>query len=101
MYEVCVEQLGLFDPRQDYEQAHFKKKLVDPSEMLKITNYLHLAQNSNLSNENCQMYFFNNNARHTMVLCKRMFVNLEAVEGINFEFIDSLKNNGTKFFCNF
>ena len=34
-----------------------------------------------------------------MVLCKKKTENLEFVQAVNFEFLDSLKNNGTKKTC--
>ena len=36
-----------------------------------------------------------------MLLFKNEIENLEFVQGVNFQFIDSLKNNGTKYLCFF
>ena len=44
--------------------------------------------------------FFFNSFNHSRMSCKKN-VNLEFIQGVNFDFINSLKNNGTKYLLNF
>ena len=44
-----------------------------------------------------KMYFFYQLSQHLYDVMRKETENLEFVQGVNFEFIDSLKNNGTKY----
>ena len=44
-----------------------------------------------------QIYFFCQHSQPLYDVMQKKYKNLEFVQGVNFEFIDSLKNNGTKY----
>ena len=44
-----------------------------------------------------KIYFFNQHSQPLYDVMQKEIENLEFVHGVNFEFIDSLKNNGTKY----
>ena len=44
-----------------------------------------------------KIYFFYQHSQHLYDVMQKQIENLEFVQGVNFEFIDSLKNNGTKY----
>ena len=50
-----------------------------------------------------KIYFFYQHSQHLYDVLQKGIENLDFVRGVNFEFIDSLKNNGTKYkvFVNF
>ena len=48
-----------------------------------------------------KIYFFNQHSQPHYNVMQNEIENLEFVRGVNFEFIDSLKNNGTKYLLTF
>ena len=48
-----------------------------------------------------QFYFFSQHSQPPYDFMQKEIENLEFVRGVNFEFIDSLKNNGTKYWLIF
>ena len=48
-----------------------------------------------------KIYFFNQHSQRLYDVMQNEIENLEFVRGVNFEFIDSLKNNGIKYLLNF
>ena len=93
-------QQDTFYPHQDYERGNFYKKsrLVIVGRSLregKVTTYLQLAQNWNLSAKICQNLLFYLHSQNLFDIMQKDIENLEFAHGVNFEYIDSLKNNGT------
>ena len=100
-WEICVVQQDTFYSHQDYEQVNFYKNLrlyiIGMSfRDEKVTTFLQLAQKWNILTKLDESFFFINTLTHFMMLCKKT-ENLEFVQGVSFEFIDSVKNNGTKY----
>ena len=91
---------------QDYEQVNFNKKsslysIGWPLRTWKIAPFLKLAKNWNISTRVWQSLLFYQHSQPPYEIIQKEIENLEFVRGINFEFIDSLKNNGTKYLLNF
>ena len=91
-----------FYPRQDFGQVIFYKK----SSLYfngwsfrnwKITAYLHLAKSWNISTKVRQNLLFYQHSQPLYDVMQNEIENYEFVRGVNFELIDSLKNNGTKY----
>ena len=101
-WEVYAVQQDSFYPNQYHEQNNFYK---NPSLFIngrslqdeKPTTYLQLAQKGNLSNRVWQNLLFYHHSQSLCDLMQKEIRNLEFVKGVKFEFIDSLKNNGTKY----
>ena len=70
--------------------------LVSPSETGQSFNYNSLIFGT-LQLKFNQIQFFINTLSHLMVLCNKKIEKLEFFEGVNFEFIDSLKNNDSHY----
>ena len=71
--------------------------LVGPSETGKsqlIYNWLKIGT---FQTKFDQIYFFYQHSQPLYDVMQKEIENLEFVPGVNFEFIDSLKNNGTKY----
>ena len=100
--EFCAARQDTFYPHQGYEQVNFYKKssffsLVGPSETGKsqlIYNWLKIGT---FQPKFGKMYFFYQHSQALYDVLQKEVENLEFVRGVNFEFIDSLKNNGTKY----
>ena len=100
--EICVVRQGTFYPHQDYEQVNFYKKsslyfFVGPSETEKsqlIYNWLKIGT---FQVKLDKIYFFYQHSQPLYDVMQKETENLEFVQGVNFEFFDSLKNNGTKY----
>ena len=97
-WEFFVVQQDTFHSHRDYEQVNFYKKsrlfIIGRSlQNGKVTTYLQLAQNCNLLMKNWKIHFF---YQHSETICDVMQKEIEFVQGVNFEFIDSVKNNRTK-----
>ena len=91
-----------FYPRQDFEQIIFTKSrvfisLVGPSkagESQLIYKWLKIGTfHPNFD----KIYFFYQHSQPLYDVMQKEIENLEFVRGVIFEFIDSLKNNGTKY----
>ena len=100
--EVCVVRQDTFYPHQDYEQVNFYKKsslyfIGWSFRNWKIAAYLQLVKIGTFQPEFDKIYFFYQHSRPLYDVMKKEIENLEFVQGVNFEFIDSLKNNGTKY----
>ena len=97
--EFCVVRQDTFYLHQVYEQVNFYKKssrLVGPSETGKsqlIYNWLKIGT----FQPKFKIYFFCQHSQPLYDVMQKEIENLEFVQGVNFEFIDSLKNNGTKY----
>ena len=71
--------------------------LVGPSETGKsqlIYNWLEIGT---FQTKFVKIYFFYRHSRPLYDVMQEELENLEFVQGVNFEFFDSLKNNGTKY----
>ena len=91
-----------FYPHQDYEQNNFYKKssfyfIGWSFRNWKIAAYLQLAKNWNISTKVWQNLLFYQHSQPLYDVMQKEIENLEFVRGVNFEFLDSLKNNGTKY----
>ena len=100
--EFCAARQDTFYPHQDYEQVNFYKEsslsfIGWSLRNWKIAAYLQLARNWNISTKVRQDILFYQDCQPLYDVMQKEIENLEFVQGVNFEFIDSLKNNGTKY----
>ena len=71
--------------------------LVGPSETKKsqlIYNWLKIGT---FQPQSVKIHFFNQHSQPFYDVMQKEIENIEFVRGVNFEFVDSLKNNGTKY----
>ena len=71
--------------------------LVGPSETGKSQLIYNWLQIGRFQSKFEKIYFFYQHSQRLYDAMQKEFENLEFVRGVNFEFIDSLKNNGTKY----
>ena len=96
--DFCAVRQDTFYPRQDYEQVKFCKKsslyfIGWSFRNRKLAAYLQLEHfNQSLT----KITFFYQHSQPLYDVMQKEIESLEFVRGVNFEFIDSLKNNGTK-----
>ena len=100
--EFCVVRQDTFYPHQDYEQVNFYRKsslyfIGWSFRNWKIAADLQLAKNWNISTKFDKIYFFYQHSQPLYNVMQKEIENLEFLQGVNFEFFDSLKNNGTKY----
>ena len=100
--EFCVVRQDTFCPHQDYEQIIFYKKsclyfIGWSFRNWKIAVDLQLAKNWNISTKVWQDMLFYQHSQPLYDVMQKELENLEFVQGVNFEFIDSLKNYVTKY----
>ena len=100
--EFCAVRQDTFYPHQDYEHFNLYKKLSYyfigwSFGNWKLAAYLQLAENCNIWTKISQNLIFYQHYRHLYDVMQREIENLEFMRGVNFEFIDSLKNDGTKY----
>ena len=91
---------------QDYEQGNFSKKssfynIGWSFRNWKIAAYLQLAKKWNISTKVGQNLLFYQYSQPLYDVMQKEIEKYEFVRGVNFEFIDSLKNNGTKYLLSF
>ena len=104
--EFCAVWQDTFYPHQGYEQVNFYKKsslisLFGPSETGQsqlIYNWLKIGT---FQPKFDKIYFFYQHSQPLYDVMQKEIENLEFVRGVNFEFYDSLENNGTKYLLNF
>ena len=100
--EFCAVRQDTFYPRQDYEQIISTENrvfvsLVGPSETGKsqlIYNWLKIGT---FQPKLDKIYFFYQHSQPLYDVMRKEIESLEFARGVNFEFIDSLKNKGTKY----
>ena len=99
--EFCVVQKDTFYLHQDYEQVNFYKKLrlyiFGPSETAKSQLFYNWLKNGTFQPKFDKIYFFYQHSQTPYDVLQKENENLEFVQGVNFEIIDSLKNNGIKY----
>ena len=100
--EFCAVRQDTFYPHQDYEQVNFYKKsslffIGWSFRNWKIAAYLQLAKNWNISTKVWQDILFYQHSQPLFDVMQKEIENLEFVQGVSFDFFDSLKNNGTKY----
>ena len=98
----CVVKQDTFYPHQACGQANFYKKsrfYFNATSVRdgRVITYLQVAQNWNLSTKNWQENFFKQYSQPLYDVMQKEIENLEFVQSVNFEFVDSLKNNDTKY----
>ena len=98
--EFCAVRQDTFYPHQDYEQFNLYKKSSLyftgwSFRNLNIAAYLQLAKKWNISTKVWQDILYQHSKPLYDVMQKEI-ENLEFVQGVNFEFNDSLKKNGSK-----
>ena len=98
--KFCAVRQDTFYLHQGYERKNFYKESSLFSigwsfRNWKIVAYLQLAKNWNFSTN--KTYFFYQHSQHLHDVMLKETENLEFLQGVNFEFIDSVKNNGTKY----
>ena len=71
--------------------------LVGPSETGKTQLFYNWLKNETFQPKSDKIYFFYQHCQPLYDVMRKEFENLEFVQGVNFEFIDSIKNNGTKY----
>ena len=103
---ICVVRRDIFYPHQDNKQVNFYKKssLYFIGWSLwkwKIAADIQLVKNWNISTKVWQKSLFYQHSQPLDNVMQKQTKNLEFVQGVNFEFIDSLKNNGTKYLWKF
>ena len=99
--EFCAVRQDTFYPHQEFEHVLFYKKsslyfIGWSFRNWKIAAYLQLAKYATLKPKFYKIYFFYQLSQPFYDVTQKEIENLEFVQGVNFEFIDSLKNNGTK-----
>ena len=100
--EFCVVRQDTFYTHQDYEQVNFYREsslyLIGWSlRNWKIAAYLQLVKIGTFQPKFDKIYFFYQHSQPLYDVMQKEIENLEFVRGVSFEFIDSLKNNGTKY----
>ena len=100
-WEICAARQDAFYPHQGYEQVNFYKKsslcLIGWSlRNWKIAADLQSAKIGTFQPNFDKIYFFCQHSQNLYDVMQKQFENLEYVQGVNFEIIDSLKNSGTK-----
>ena len=71
--------------------------LVGPSETGKSQLIYNWLKTGTFQPKFDKIYFFYQHSQPLYDVMQKEIENLEFVQGVNFEFIDSLKNNGTKY----
>ena len=72
--------------------------MVGPSETGKLQLTYDWLKNRTFQPKLDKIYFFYQHSKPLYDVMQKEIENLEFAQGVNFEFIDSLKNNGTKYF---
>ena len=95
-------QLNTFYWHQNHEQGNFYEKfcLYIVGRSIRdgnVTTYLQLAQKWNLSSKIRRHSLFYQHSQPLYDVLQKEIENLEIVQGVNFEFTDSLENNVTKY----
>ena len=99
--KFCAVRQDTFYTHQEYKHVIFYKKsnlyfIGWSFRNWKIAIYLQLAKYWNNSTKAWQIYFFYQHSKPLHDVMQKGIESLEFVRGVNFEFIDSLKNNGTR-----
>ena len=100
--KFCVVRQDTFYPRQEYEQKIISKKnrvfisLVGPSETWQSQLVYNWLKTGIFQTKFDKFHFFYQHSQSLYILMQKENNNFEFVQGVNFEFIDSLQNNGTK-----
>ena len=100
--EFCGVRQDIFYPHQDFEQVTFYKKsafisLAGPAETGKsqlIYNWLKIGT---FQPKFDKILLFYQHSQPVYDVMQKKIENVEFVRGVNFEYIDSIKNNGTKY----
>ena len=100
--EFCAVRQDTFYPHQIYEQVSFFKKSSLFSigwsfRNWKIATYLQLGEIGTFQPHFDKIYFFYQHSQPLYDVMQKEIEKLEFVRGVNFEFIDWLGNNGTKY----
>ena len=75
--------------------------MVGPSETRKLQLIYNWLKIGLFQPKFDEIYFFKQHSQPLYDVVQKEIENPEFVRGVNFEFIDSLKNNGTKYLLNF
>ena len=105
-FDFCVVRQDKSYPHQDYEQVNFYKNsslsfIGWTFRNWKIAGDLQLVKDCNNSTKVRKNLFFYQHSQPLYNVMQKEIENLEFVQEVNFEFIESLKNNGTKYFLTF
>ena len=99
VWDFCVVQQDTFNPHQDYELFNFYKKsrhYIVGRSFRSGKILFTFGSKWNLSNKIWQNLLFYHHSQRLCDVMQKEIENLQFAQGVNFEFIDSLKNNGTK-----
>ena len=104
--EFCLVRQDTFYPHQGYEQVSVYKKsslfsLVGPSETGKSQLIYIWLKIGTFQPKFDKIYFFYQHSQLLYDVMQKEIEDLEFVQGVNFESIDSLKNNGKKYLLTF
>ena len=99
--EFCAVRQDTFNPHQVYEQDNFNKfrvfiSLVGPSETGKSQLIYNWPKIETFQAKFDKIYFFKQFSQLLYNVMQKDIRYLEFAQGVNFDFTDSLKNNGTK-----
>ena len=99
--ELCAVRQDTFYPHQSYEKGNFCQKsrfisLVGPPETGKTQFFYNWLDIGFFQPKFDKIYFFYQQSQPLYDFMQKEIENREFVQGVNFEFIDKLKNNGTK-----
>ena len=94
--KICAVRQDTIYPHQDYEQFNFYKKsslyfIGWTFRNWKIAAYWQLVKNWNVSTKVWQKLFFYQHSQPLYNVMPNEIKNLEFLQGVNFEYIDSLK----------
>ena len=98
--EFCAVRQDTFNPRQDYEHVNFYKKnesLFHWLVLQKLENICNCLKIGTFQPKFDKNYFSYQLSQPLYDVMQKEIESLEFVRGVNFEFIDSLKNIGTKY----
>ena len=101
-WEFCVVQQSTVHFRQHHERVNFYKSMclyivVGSNRDGKVNFFYNWLKIGTFQPKFDKIYFFYQHSQPLYDVMQKKIGNLVFVQGINFEFIGSLKNNGTKY----
>ena len=106
LLDFCAVRQDTNYPHQDFGENNFYQKSSPyffgwSFRNWKVAACLQLAENWNISTKVWQSLLFYQHSQPLYHVMQKEVENLEFVQGMSLELIDSLKNNGTKYFLKF
>ena len=99
--DIFAVRQDTFYAHQDYEQVNFLQKIESLYHWLVLQkrenrSFFTIGSKLDNCNQSLTKFIFFQHPQPLYDVTQKEFENLEFVRGVNFEVIDSLKNNGTK-----